>query len=133
MTRIKHCKTLHFPFFPISSLLPPANEFPKVMFTPVFQSFCSRGAGGYLHQCMLGYTPPEQTPPPPSRPPGTDTHTPTADTLPLAQCMLGDFFSYFVLLNHLLKSHFPRWHVNVFYPTRLMYSTIHGFNYCLEN
>ena len=39
------------------------------VFTPVCQSFCSRG--GCLPQCMLGYTPPADTPlgrhPPPSR------------------------------------------------------------------
>ena len=34
------------------------------IFTPVCHSFCSRGGGGGLPQCMLGYHPPrEQTPP----------------------------------------------------------------------
>ena len=44
------------------------------IFTPVCHSFCSQGGGG-LPQCMLGYhPPPEQTPPPWSRPtpPGPD-------------------------------------------------------------
>ena len=37
--------------------LPPANEVCEgYVFTPVCQSFCSRG-GGCLPQCMMGYTP----------------------------------------------------------------------------
>ena len=60
------------------------------VFTPVCQSFCSRGGGGCLPQCMLGYTPPSPTDAPLGRHPlpsacwdthplpsaGWDTHTP---------------------------------------------------------
>ena len=42
------------------------------IFTPVCHSFCSRGGGGGLSQCMLGYHPPTH---PGSRTPGT-THIP---------------------------------------------------------
>ena len=62
------------------------------VFTPVCQSFCSQG-GWCLPQCMLGYTPREQTPPleqtplpceqTPS-PPGAETPPPPV------QCILGD-------------------------------------------
>ena len=46
------------------------NEVAKVMFLHLCQSFCYRGEGG-LPQCMLGYNPPEQTPPPEQASPGS--------------------------------------------------------------
>ena len=105
--------------FVIGTFLPPANEVCEgYVFTPVCQSFCSRGGG--FPQCMLGYPPEtrhpprstptpgpgnplgpdsthrrsqhprEQTPPPGTRhSPGSRPPLLGSDT-PSAQCMLGD-------------------------------------------
>ena len=62
-------------------LLPPSSEvWGKVIFSVACVTYSVHG--GCLPQCMLGYHPPEQTPPLRSRqPPGAD---------PPEQCMLGD-------------------------------------------
>ena len=48
------------------ALLPPATKLGQGY---VFTRVCDSVQGGCLPQCMLGYTPPEQTPPPGSRHP----------------------------------------------------------------
>ena len=65
-----------------SVFLPSATKLRRLCFTPVCQSFCSRGG---LPQCMLGCNPPgtrhpspgsRHTPPPDQAPPPEQTHTP---------------------------------------------------------
>ena len=71
---------------PVINIYRPQRSWAKVIFSQVCVKNSVHRGGGCLSQCMLGYTPPGQTPPGSRHPPGVDPpleqSPPRADTLP---------------------------------------------------
>ena len=89
----KHCKVQHLIctlqcFLFCQTNYRPQRSWAKVIFSQVCVKNSVHRGGGCLPQCMLGYTPQEQTPPGSRHPPGADTplgaDTPREQTPPRA-------------------------------------------------